>query len=62
MEAAPQVDDERMLNALEHVLFVVGMLDLFETNDFFLAQHFDGVVPQIMFASHLCNLSKTPRV
>ena len=52
MEATPQIDDERMLNALEHVLLVVGVLNLFEANDFFLAQDFDRVVPQIMVASH----------
>jgi hypothetical protein len=41
-----------MLNTLEHVLLVVGMLNLLQSYDFFFAENFDGIVSEIMYAAH----------
>ena len=52
LECAPEIDDERMLHRLEHHLFVAGVRLLLHAHDLFLAQHLDGVEPQVVFASH----------
>jgi hypothetical protein len=50
LEATPQIDYERMLYSKEHVLFVVGVIDLLGLDDLFLLKHFDGIKPEIVFA------------
>lgn len=52
LKRAPEVDDERMLHALEHHLLVIRMLDLLHLHDPFLVQDLDRVEAEIVFASN----------
>lgn len=54
LEGAPKVNDERMLNAFQHALFIVGVLNLLQPNNLFLAQNLDSIVPQVVFAPDYC--------
>ena len=52
LEGAPEIYDERMLNSLEHMLFIIRMFNLLQSDDFLFAEHFDGVESQVVFTPY----------
>jgi hypothetical protein len=52
LEGAPQGDQERVLDLLQHAALVVGVLDLLHLDDLGLLQHLDGVEALVVLALH----------
>jgi hypothetical protein len=50
LEGTPEVDDERMLDGLEHALLVVGVLDLFGLVYLGFTEDFDRIEAKVVFA------------
>lgn len=59
LEGAPKIDDERMLHSLQHLAFIVGVLDLFCLYDLSLAEDLDRVKAQVVFAANCGRASAT---
>jgi hypothetical protein len=52
LEGAPQGDEERVLDLLQHAALVVSVLDLLHLDDLGLLQHLDGVEALVVLALH----------
>lgn len=52
LKGAPERDEERVLDLLQHAALVVGVLDLLHLDDLRLLQHFDGVEALVVLALH----------
>ena len=58
LEGAPQGDEERVLDLLQHAALVVGVLDLLHLDDLGLFQHLDGVEALVVLALDEVHASK----
>ena len=48
-----------MLHGEQHLLFVVGVVDLLVRDDLFLVENFDGVEAMVVYAPDCCYASTT---
>jgi hypothetical protein len=48
-----------VLHSKQHLLFIVGVIDLFRLDDLLLLQDFDGVKPEIMFTPNEMDPTET---
>jgi hypothetical protein len=52
LKGAPESNQERMLDLLEHAALVVGVLDLLHLDDLRLLEHLDGIEALVVFGLH----------